>query len=387
MSKILVTFFNGICDENNPEGIPAFYEMLLDGLRNYGNSVYVVFHRLFGVDFGDIPEEEGEKIKEFDPDICFVFNNSFYDLTKILDCPIVIIETDCMYLSNRLAIRRKPDRYYYIATQIDSINLAKERFYVPEKNIFFIPLFTEIQADKKIKPEANISFIGSKSKPHPHGNYSEMMQKLSKEEKEKFKRCILELQNNPYITKQKMIEKFSLQDASFVNAFDEKELLMTLSGEKRLRVLSEIVDLGLVLYGTKSWETEYCYDFRLNMAFEDKLVYSLDQIQQIYNTSKIGISVSHLQAQGGMPWRNMDIMASNACLVTDYHSDMNLLFEGVKIPVYKDEHEARELCKWLLEHENERLGIVEECQKVINSKYRLINFLIHLEQCIGVKLH
>lgn len=385
MSKLLVTFYNGICDEKNPEAIPAFYEMLLEGLRKYGNSVYVVFHRLFGVDFGDIPEEEGKKIKEFDPDICLVFNNSFYDLSKIIECPIVIIETDCMYISNLLAIRRNPGRYYYIATQSDSVNLAKSRFCIPEKNVFFIPLFTEIQADKDIKPEANISFIGSKFKVHRHGNYSAMLQNIS--EKEKFRKCILELQSNPYITKQEMIEKFSLQEASFVNDFNEKELLMTLSGEKRLRVLSEIVDLGLVLYGTKSWETDYYYDFRLNMAFEDKLVYTLAQNQQIYNTSKIGISVSHLQAQGGMPWRNMDIMASNACLVTDYHSDMNLLFEGVKIPVYKDEHEARELCKWLLEHEDERLGIVEECQKIINSKYRLINFLIHLEQCIGVKLH
>lgn len=386
MAKVLVAFFNGIVDEKNPEAMPAFYESFIKGLCQYGNSVFLAFHRSFGVDFGDIPDTEKRKIKEFNPDICIIFNNAYYDLSKVVDCPIVIIESDSLYISNRRAIKENPSRYYYVAVQSSSIKTVKEGFGLPESNIFFVPLFTEVQADENISQTMNISFIGSQFNVNHRVCYGNMIANLSDSDKEKYRQCMQEIRENPFVTKTQLVEKYKLQGTPLVHDINVPETVMMLSGERRLRVLSEVVDLGLVLYGTENWEKDYCYDSRINMAYVNKRVYSLQHNQDIYNASKIGISVSHLQARSGFPWRTMDIMASNACLVTDYHSDMEELFRGVNLPVYKDVYEAREICKRLLEQEDERKAIVKECQKIINSKYRFFNFLVSLEQCVGVKM-
>lgn len=75
-----------------------------------------------------------------------------------------------------------------------------------------------------------------------------------------------------------------------------------LSREKRLKVLSGVADLGLELYGTENWDSTYYNDSKLNMAYIRKKVYSVEDNQDIYNRSKIGINVSHLQAASGFPW-------------------------------------------------------------------------------------
>lgn len=166
-----------------------------------------------------------------------------------------------------------------------------------------------------------------------------------------------------------------------------RELLMILSGERRVKLLASVVDLGLDLYGAKSWGNVYYHNSDLNMAYIDKLVYSIKHNQDIYNSSKLGINVSHYQATSDFPWRVMDIMASNVCLVTDYHSNFASLFGNIPIPTYESEAEAREVCKRLIEDKSRRRDIVLQCQEVINTKYRFKHILSKLEEYSGVIMH
>lgn len=388
MANILVAFYNGIIDAENPNAIPIFYESFIEGLDKAGNNVYMLTHPYFGMDFGEISEELKQQIQNFKPDICFLFNNCFYDISDVVNCPIVIYEADSpMYFSNKENLRRNPERYLYFVCQSASIETINLLYGVSRKRIFHVPLFSEVHAEK-IEQKTNISFIGSKMNVNPRFLPNVFCgAKPSKEERKMFSICIDEIRNNPQITTTELVHKLQVTSENVASQLILPEMLMYISNEKRIHTLSAIVDLGLELYGTENWAKDYYYDYRLNLAYNSERVYSLAHNQQIYNSSKIGISISHAQATSGFPWRTMDIMASNACLVTDFHADFDEVFKGVKLPVYTSEYEAREICQRLLRDEQQRKDIVAQCQEIIDNRYRFKHLLKRMEECSGVIMH
>ena len=389
MAKVLVAFHNGIVDEKNPEAMPAFYEAFIRGLDSAGNQVVVYSHGMFGADFGEIDEDIKNEICGFEPDICIIFNNSFFDLAEVVDCPIIIYEVDSpLYFSNKDDIRKKPDRYLYFIFQEESRKVLKEDYGVNEKQIYFVPFFTEVYADETVQQTTNVSFIGSLFSLGSINVFESFIQKRpSLKEKQMMESCLRELQKNSQVTVSNLIYKYNITSELVVRHLDLQQLLMMLSREKRLKVLSGVADLGLELYGTENWDSTYYNDSKLNMAYIRKKVYSVEDNQDIYNRSKIGINVSHLQAASGFPWRVMDIMASNACLVTEYHAGLKRLFGDIPIPVYESASEAYELCRQLVKDQSRRREIVLQCQETVANKYRFKHLLPKLEEYSGVTLH
>lgn len=389
MAKILLAFYNTIVDEENPNAMPLFYEAFTEGLDKAGNDIMIFSHKMFGTNFGEIDEKTKMVITDFEPDICFIFNNAFYDISEIVSCPIVIYEVDSpRYYSNKISIQKKPDRYLYFICQEDSRATLVSDYGVKDSQIFYVPFFTEIYADNEVEQTTNISFIGSlfaATSSRPFQRFME--QHPTREEWEMMSKCIGHLRKYPQATPTELVYKYNITSELVAKSLNLPELLMMLSGEKRLKILNAVVEFGLDLYGSKNWGEEYFYNIDLNMAYIDKCVYSVKHNQEIYNASRIGISMSHLQATSGFPWRVMDIMASNACLVSDYHSDFAKLFAHIPIPVYESEAEAHEICKRLLKDEGRRRDIVLQCQEIVNEKYRFKYLLLKLEQYSGVTMH
>lgn len=389
MAKVLVAFFNAMNVPENPNAMPVFYEAFIEGLDKAGNEVAVFSHSLFGLDFGEIDEDTKQAIVAFNPDICFVFNNSFYDLANVVHCPIVIYEVDSpRYYSNKENIRNKPDRYIYFVVQQESVKTLIEEYNISENRIFCIPFFTEIYSDDSVVQTTNISFIGSLFADNCCGVMQYFLnQAPSIEERQMMRRCLQELKVNPQITPTELVYRCQITSEKVARCLDLKQLLMILSGERRIALLASLEELGLDLYGTNGWGSKYYYNTALNLVYNDKQVYSIKHNQDIYNASKIGISVSHYQAVSGFPWRVMDVMASNACLVSDYHSDFKDLFGNVPVPIYSSDREAYDICKQLLEDESRRRDIVLQCQDVINAKYRFKHLLPKFEEYSGVVMH
>lgn len=390
MANILIAFFNGINDESNPNAIPMFYEGFINRLDEAGNSVLSIPHHLFGRDFPEIDQGTKDAILAFKPDICFIFNNSFFDLADIVECPIVIYEVDSpRYFANKEAIRNHPDRYLYFVIQTANKEVLKKDFGIKDEHIFYVPFYTEIHPEE-ITPTTNISFIGSKFTGNEGDLFTEFMQAgPTKEEKEMYIACIDEIARNPQITPEELVYKCNVTSELVARRLAIPSILMALSGEKRIRVLSAVADLGLDLYGTKNWGSDYYCELRLNLSYNNINVYSIKDNQDILNRSKIGISVAHLQATSGFPWRVMDVMASNACLVTDYHSDFEMLFPELKgiIPIYETPYEAREICQKLLKEDGMRKEIVQQCNEVISKKYRFSQLLQKIEEYSGITMH
>ena len=397
MARILLTFHNHLLfrfviqeKKQLENALSAFYEGFVQGLKDAGNEVlvYSCADAMFWE--RDItqscPQDIATKIQQFNPDLAILFNNSFYDITNIVECPIVVYEVDTpMYYSNKALLKDKVSRFMFCTSQFKSIEIIKNMFKAKQDKIKFMPFFSSVHK-QNIPIKQNICFIGSKflggKTLSPMSSF--LQQNPSEDEIEIYKQCLSELYQNPYIEYSTLINKYSINSQKI-----KKELRLFveyLSDYKRIKVLSSIADLGLSLYGNQYWMVDLPWDPFLTLSYKNKVVYSLEDNQNIYNSSKIGININHHQAVDGFSWRVCDIMASNACLVSEYKKDLEILFPNINIPTFSNIYEARNVCIDLLKNENKRLDIVAQCNEIIDKKYRFTNILEELEIFLNMKL-
>ena len=383
MAKVLVAFCNGLLryQEENDYRIPIFFETFIKGLLKQGNDVLMFQHRAFNTKFPDISIDMKDEIQAFEPDLCVLFNNAFFDLTRVVECPILIYAADTPIF----LLTERGNDFFFALREDSEIDYVTENYNVSSEKIMKITSFTEVR-NKELKKERNISFIGTKfSAPEAGNRLMSLCIGASAEKREKIRGVLNTLCKNPFYSDQDISNLYPELEF-YNNGVSVQGLVALLSGEKRIHILSCIKDLGLELFGKKDWLDDYYYDTELMLCFNDRDVVTLRDNEEIYNTSKIGISIAHTQATYGFPWRVMDIMGSSALLISDYHVGINDCFQGVEIPMYKDMFQARDLCKYYLEHEKERRDIVLECNKIIESKYRLINLLQLIGQNLDIKL-
>lgn len=388
MANIFISFYNGVSDPNNPNAIPCFYETFCNCLEKLGNKLFVYTRRSFNLDFENIPKNLLSEIKEFNPDLIILFNNAFYDVSKHFDCPIVVYEVDSplLYL-NKEGLKKNISRYKFFVPQEESVKVLQEQFGVDKKDILLVPFFTEIRAeDTEFK--TNISFIGTKfiysTRKSPFAKF--MTQNPDDEEVKLYKILLDEFCENVYLDKDELFKKYNVQSKNIDKRFQVSELLQYLSDYNRVKTLSSVADLGLDLYGTANWRSDTYNEPWLILSYKNKAVYSIKHNQDIYNSSKIGININHLQAKTGFSWRVCDIMASNACLVSEYKSDLKRCFPEIDIPFFTNSYEAREQCVKLLNNENLRKDIVLQSQAAINKSYRFSNVKRIMEEYLNMQL-
>lgn len=380
MARIFVAFYNGLLKQN---AIPIFFESFCNGLKENGNELFIEMHNLFAKDMVDIPQNKKEEIISFNPDICFVFNNAYFDL-DFLDCKTVIIEVDSpLYYSNKSSIINYPEKYSIITSQTSNVELIK-KLYGEKVKVGRIPFFTEV-SNKAVNKEINISFIGTRFDiTDEKKRYRYIVRNYDNKEMQLYLNIIKDVEINPFITKEELKKKFG--NVSIIDEMDLAAIVATISGEQRIKALSSISDLGLKIYGTKNWIDTYYYDFDLQRCYDFKGVYSLADNEQIYNKSKIAVNISHLQAKTGYPWRIMDIMASDAVLISDWHDDFVTDFGKDIFPIYDSRYDLRSKCKRLLEDKSMREEIVGKCNEIINCKYRFKHYLQRLEEALDIRL-
>jgi hypothetical protein len=385
MAKIFISFFDGIVDKNNPNAMSCHYESLLMELKKAGNDVLYFNHKVWNKNFGKAPSNFIEKIKLFNPDFIISFDNRCFNLAKDFDCPIIIWEADSfLYFSNIEDIKKNPNRYIYIVGQSVLVEKIKSTFSITSPNVYYLPSATSI-CSENLPQKTNISFIGTKF--NSPDIVSEFMHKNpSKSEINQFKQALSLVEKYPFLLDQEVFKKLNITSTNILDCFTVKSAIATLSVKNRTQILATAADLGLEIYGPESWMDDLLAEPNLVLSYQNRLVYTLKQNQDIYNSSKISININHAQAQTGFSWRVCDIMASNSCIVTDPKKDLELLFPNIKIPTFNNRYDAYRVCKKLLKDENLRYDIVKSCQEIINKKYRYSHLFNHLSQILGIKL-
>ena len=383
MANILVSMYNFARDPQNYNVMPPFYEAFVEGLRKAGNNVFCFFHKKYDMDFsGKIPFSLQEAMKRFSPDLAIFFDNNFWDITGIFDIPVVVYDVDSpLYIKNKEQILAHPDRYCFITIQKNDVNLLHELFHVSSADVAYMEPFTEIRSDDSVSPEYNISFVGANWLWGGASFAVELNRHLSSEDREKARQVLSRFMENPLTQPD---EEYASTTARLI--VDAKECSNRLSGIKRARILSAVADLGLELRGLYWDHASMNYYPELALCYNKDSLFSLSDNQDFYNRSRIGICTQHIQAVSGFSWRVCDIMASNACLVTEYRPDMSELFGNVDIPMFSTPAEAHRQCRELLEQESLRKEIVEQCHAVIDARFRFRHLLEKLEAFLQMNL-
>lgn len=367
MSKILILFHQNIIDPKNIYGLSGFYESFAKELAKYSNEVKclnIAFLKDYPEsEITELNREEKEKflttLKNFNPEIIFSFNNQITkEIINVTNCPIFIVESDGIdYFPNKHFIKQYLDRYYMVSF---SAGFEEDKYYsigFKKEKICYLHLATSINSEN-LEKKANISFIGTKFPSISKELFSKI-----KNNKDIYQ-DLLSFYKEPYKNGECFFEKYTKE-------FNAKIIDLYPLQDYRVYVLQSVWDLGVDIYGV-FWDNLPAELFPLVLSFNKEPRYSLKHNQDIYNSSRINISISHPQCKGySFPWRIYDIMASNGLLISSYSELLkNYTKDFVDIPMYKSPYEARELCQYALKNPSYCQEIIEKSNLFIEKHGR-----------------
>ena len=365
-----------------------YFEAFLQGLIDAGNNV-LCFEK-FAVELNlreEIPEQYLQKIQKFNPDFFIFINNQFWDISKYFEQPIIIFDVDSPNVYGNIESLKRNQRYKYLCIATSSIQLIKDVLECQKLDVRYVPPFSSIKADTSVEQNINIGFCGS----HWLWNDFKQIRNFAAQNPSLEERCAAQKVYNeflqyPFLTSEELYKKFNLE-ANNKLIFDNLFSFSTrISGVKRLRYLMELQDLGLEIRGLH-WTnpmTPLIAFPELLLCYCGEVVNNLETTQNFYNSAKIGFNCNHIQAQDGFSWRVADILASNACLVTEKAKDLVNL--GFNVPMFESPVEARELCLKLLNNENIRKDIVAQCHEIVDKNHRFQNILSVIEDLVNMSL-
>lgn len=363
----------------------VFYEGLAKSLLNFGYDILLIDFKQFinfkewGVEFtlNNKSKSVLEKILEFNPDIIFAFNNMFpYDFLDKIKAKICVVDADSFEVGcwNKDILRKHKDKYIFLGMQSESRNFY-EKSLGSIDSYFYFPAATNGYC-RKNKIKYNISFIGTNFLFLRHFAYH-----YDFVNSKQLFNDIIEVSKTFDFAKDNNFIRFKDKYRHFNDDYYAKKVFEyfhyhTISGIERVKILGDLSDLGLHLYGLNTWRELLYYDLKLAECFNDVSIYSFEDNMDIYNSSKISINISHEQAISGFSWRVMDIMASSSCLLMEKKKDWEILFgkyisdEVKNAIIYNNRYEVREKAIRLLNDEELRLKCVKECNEAIEKNGR-----------------
>lgn len=391
MAKILVLTFT-----NMPGGLlDAFRQGFVEALAREGNEVLVLRSNDFLADHQNSNRLAAEideapllgYIRDFKPEAVFSMNHSgmFAGLEKAVECPIGIWLLDGpSYLVEPDECRRQNSRYQMFMPVRAFRQDLSDGFGFRDENLHYLPFATDFEAKQSLFAR-NIAFVGTFFTGW-------RLQRIIEEKLDdreligRIRRLIDSYTSDRDTLFSERLSRYGLE-STFTDDFDEAYVLNTIAINRRIQILNAVQDLGLTVYGTSDWPSVMPFSSGLALSFDPTQVTSRQSLEEIYNSSKLNINVSHAQARGGLPWRIFDVMACNGVLISDEQEDLHLLFgSDAKIPIYESAAEARDLCMQLLTDESRRAELAKSCQAAIDKGHRFEHRIETISDILGLNL-
>jgi hypothetical protein len=275
-----------------------------------------------------------KKIKDFNPDLIISFNNSkLPNIEKELECPIVIWEADkYYYFSDKYNLKKNSSRYFFFSSTLNGHSQFIKYFGAEKNKIFFMPHSTSIK-NIIIKQDKNLSFLGK----------------------------LYDLPRS--INKNHTLAKY--------NALHRKN------------ILSSIKDLGLKIFTN---EVPIFYKDLEYLCDKKMFYYSISHNQKIFNSSKISLNVSHLQAKNNtVSYRAIDIMASNSLLITEHSKYLEFFSKKLSRIFYSTPFSLRKKVKYFLENPNARKDMINIQNDITKKNFLWDDRVKDIEQIFGLK--
>ena len=385
MANILVSYFK--IQEKTTNTMLSYFEGFVDELKAQGNNVLVINTSYYTtwdsnrISSKKVNDSVLEKCKEFSPDIIITFNHRIPKciLDYFRDITTIIWDGDHLrYFCDLQYIRDNIKRYIMVTIVKEWVDLYQE-FGFDRGQILFLPNATSIYSKKETKIYP-ISFLGL-NHSFPKGLNSFLDQDRNRSAANKM--VIEHLTSYRFDIENMFYENFGSSLDNFNLSVDDIYSLFYF----RALILANLLDLGLVISGMQ-WKNVISVLPELYTAYKARICWNLDEVSNFYNSSIISISTSHPQGRGiGFGWRNYDVMASSACLVTQYSSELRMMTKDyVDIPMYKNPFEARNICNTLLKDEKGIAEIVARSNSFIDKYCRWNNRFKELEDKIKIRI-
>lgn len=377
--------------------IPSFFESLLDVLKREGNDVLhitmndFVFNPWRGADLeGFIDRDKfSERIRAFKPDIVLAANNAVCpEILEVTDCPIAVWTMDSpLFYPDTIDIAKYAERYYFFCATQDILKAAVKKYEMIQKNHFIeLNFATDLQAETRDQ-DKNISFIGSNwSASYP---LKSTIQRLLADDAlaEKWHALYRYVLEHPYLDLQSAASEvdFPIEKLPSITSVD---ILNLSSANKRLQTLAQLAEIdGLYLYGPSNWINTLDFSYNIFKAHQKTSIFSKKDTQNLYNESKISLSIAHDQTRDALPWRVRDIMATNSVLLTDRRANLDHFFGDLDLPVYESAAEARDLVRKLLDNPDMCRDISARSREAIDKGHRFEHRLKVIEESMpSIKL-
>lgn len=376
-----------------PDGYVQGFTNALERMGNEVHSYLVNFYSQSVLD---------ADIVKLKPDFIFTINNvgiSENVLNKV-DCPVIMVVSDSLPFLNALDLVKKyQERYYFLHTSEDSFNQIDSVFPGTAKNHNLTLGHVTDLRKKNIEQDIPVSFIGSLGNwDRSIVNYFQILSEKNNlgkinidlnELKDRFLQQMKEYAESPLDVDSSCLSEPALPN--FEDLVTRKyacAVVMARTSNLRFGVLSNLTDLGLKVFSYPQGMADVisynldlfkCYDFTNSLTLADS--------ELNFNRSKISLNLPHAHVVKGFSWRVPDILASNACLVSDYRPDLKRLMAGyIDLPTYESPAEARELVHKLLKDDVWRKDIVTASQLMIEDKCRFEHRLRKVAERSGLKL-
>lgn len=174
-------------------------------------------------------------------------------------------------------------------------------------------------------------------------------------------------------------------------SFDYFEMQMQniVTNRQRLAVVERLAPHGLALFGNDYWRRLMTSSRGVLAAFQPgEPAATHADLRRIYDSSKIAINLAQRQSsQEAIQYRVIDIMASNALLITHraVPSDLYRIFgENCPVPTFDGLDELERLCVYYLENEDERRALVMACNALVQKGFSFRDRAIDLLRLGGL---
>lgn len=390
MANVLISHFSPVKDNDRYTSL-CFFDALAQGFLSCGHNVKQIVSTRFLPRYwngsnemhADIDRDRLQaEIEKFAPDLCVFANNSVPEIAyKSTNCPVVLLLSDTVqFFNDKDLLKRKAygDRIFFYAPFQRDLDEISHLFGPDAKVLHCLPA-TGVEAENT-EISANISYIGSHFQND--GRLARLI--VGFPDRKRLKQLVNAARDNSSEVEAMLTE----EETAYIGGYMPVSYFScAFSARNRILTLALLAEEGLALYGTEDWAESARYFPDVAAAFDPKKVYSLKHNQDIYNGSKLCVSISHAQAIDGFPWRVMDIMASNGCLLSDRRQGIVDFTKGyVDLPLYESPAEARELAVKLLRDDVWRKDIVEASQRCIRDKGRWHHRFAEIEGKLGIKL-
>jgi hypothetical protein len=161
-------------------------------------------------------------------------------------------------------------------------------------------------------------------------------------------------------------------------SYFQAQMFNILTNRARVAAVERLSPHGLALFGNPGWHKLMTYNAAVLASLQSgpPAVEHAD-LCRIYNASKVSINLPQQHtAQGAIQYRMIDVMASNALLLTRESpvSDLHRVFgEDCPVPTYADLDELERLCVHYLGNETERRRLVAKCNALVAEGFSFLD--------------